>query len=430
MISASEFRSNIDSCSSFSELIPYLQIIVEMPISQEFGNSCLHALSLLTPEHLEYSEWTSLLTKVLTTFTEDKFDKSTYPSLMRVYCNPFGYQFLEKQNGFLSTIENFLEIMDIKGITLRKRTLSPLLEASYRYQLPSLSMSVFGIAKVHQIVLDSLDLSYLLSTVSSLDRQTVIKEIMVTQTTFEVEAIKQLQLKFPSQQYTLDESGKCGSYKIPSFELSTVEQKQILTTLTKKVAEKSRKKVMESFQRFCKSYPKKITAVVDGANVGRFQQGVKSQGALNYGQIKSVVTTLQEQGHRVLVCINENHFKSISPESKKILEHIQKMCQVRKTPSGLDDDLCWLYACISLSNAVLVTTDELRNHIYSIDSKIDLWKKYRRVTFNIQRETGEVSFNYPFPYYVKPHLQRVIGPEKKNVLWLPTSSEEWSSVDI
>ena len=196
MISASEFRNNIDSCSSFSELIPYLQIIVEMPFSQEFGNSCLQALSLLTEEHLEYSEWTSLLTKVLTTFTEDKFDKSTYPSLMRVYCNPFGFQFLENQNGFLATIENFLEIMDVKGITLRKRTLSPLLEASYRYELPTLGMSVFGIAKVNQIVLDSLDLSYLLATVSSLDRQTVIKEILITQTIFEKEAIQQLQLEF------------------------------------------------------------------------------------------------------------------------------------------------------------------------------------------------------------------------------------------
>lgn len=430
MISASEFRKNIDTCSSYSELIPYLQIILEQPITKEYGNSCLHALALLTQEHLEYTEWTSLLTKVLTSLTDDKFDKSTYPSLMRVYCNPFGYQFLETQEGFLATIENFLEIMDVKGITLRKRTISPLLEVSYRHQFQTLAMSVFGIAKVHQIVFDSLDIAYLLGSISSLDRKTVVKEILQTQTTFDVEAIKQLAVDFETREYTLDESGKCGSFKIPSFELTVVEQKQILTTLNKKVSEKCRKKVSEAFQKFCKSYKKKITAVVDGANVGRFQQGVKSQGALNYQQIKSVVETLHGQGHQVLVCLNENHFKSITSESGKVLAQIQKMCQVRKTPSGLDDDLCWLYACISLPGAILVTTDEMRNHIYTIDNKLDLWKQYQRVTFNICRETGDVSFNYPLPYYVKPHLQRVLGPDKKNILWIPTSSQQWTSVEM
>ena len=109
-MSASEFRKLIDSCSSYSELIPYLQIIVEQPINKEFGNSCLHALAFLNQEHLTYSEWLSIFTKVMTGFTEDKFDKSTYPSLMRVYCNPFGYQFLETQSGFLNTVENFLDI--------------------------------------------------------------------------------------------------------------------------------------------------------------------------------------------------------------------------------------------------------------------------------------------------------------------------------
>ena len=156
MMSTNEFRKLIDSCSSYSELIPFLQIIVEQPISKEFGNSCLHALALLNQEHLKYSEWLSLFTKVMNGFTEEKFDKSTYPSLMRVYCNPFGYQFLESQGGFMSTVENFLDIMNQKGITLRKRTLSPLLELSSTQKMSTLGMSVFALGKVHNITFDSL----------------------------------------------------------------------------------------------------------------------------------------------------------------------------------------------------------------------------------------------------------------------------------
>ena len=429
-MSASEFRKLIDSCSSYSELIPYLQIIVEQPINKEFGNSCLHALAFLTQEHLTYSEWLSLFTKVMTGFTEDKFDKSTYPSLMRVYCNPFGYQFLETQSGFKTTIENFLDIMVEKGITLRKRTLSPLIQLFYYQKVPSLGMSVLALGKVNNITFDSLDLAYLLAATDSFDRRTVVQEIMQTQTTFTTESIAIIKDNLPYGEYQIDENQKCGAFRIPEFNLSTTELKQIISSLTKKVNEKCRKNVNEAFQRFCKSFKKNITAVVDGANVGRFQQGTKSQGALNYIQIKNVVMELRRQGHNVLVCLNENHFKSLTPESSRVLKEIQSLCQVRKTPSGLDDDLCWLYACLSLNNSYLITTDELRNHIYNIDSKLTLWKEYRRVTFNISRETGEVSFNYPLPYYVKPHLESIMKPERKKNLWLPITATEWTCVEI
>ena len=68
--------------------------------------------------------------------------------------------------------------------------------------------------------------------------------------------------------------------------------------------------------------------------------------------------------------------------------------------------------------------------IYNIDSKLTLWKEYRRVTFNISRETGEVSFNYPLPYYVKPHLESIMKPERKKNLWLPITDTEWTCVEI
>ena len=96
-------------------------------------------------------------------------------------------------------------------------------------------------------------------------------------------------------------------------------------------------------------------------------------------------------------------------------------------PSGLDDDLCWLYASISLPRAFLVTMDELRNHIYTIDSGIQKWKEYRRITFSINKTSGEVSFKYPLTYEVKAHLQ---NKEDSKTLWLPINIRKWFSVEL
>ena len=40
----------------------------------------------------------------------------------------------------------------------------------------------------------------------------------------------------------------------------------------------------------------------------------------------------------------------------------------------------WAYAGVYKQDALLVTTDELRNHIHTINGNFLLWKKYNRVT--------------------------------------------------
>ena len=110
-----------------------------------------------------------------------------------------------------------------------------------------------------------------------------------------------------------------------------------------------------------------------------------------------------------------------------ILQEIKIHSHVIATPSGLDDDLCWLYASISLPRAFLVTMDELRNHIYTIDSAIQKWKEYRRITFNIDKSSGHVTFNYPLAYEVKPHLQ---SNEDSKTLWLPIDNRKWYALEL
>lgn len=425
------FRNLIDSVASYSELIPVMQLLTEQPIIKEYGNSFLHALALLDSSHLDYDEWLFFYQKVSQSFPEEQFDKSTYPSLMRVSCCEYGYMFLNKQGLFEKTITSLLQVMQNRGITLRKRTLSPIIQAYHREGKGGMGMSIFALSKVNNISLDAIDLSCLLTSSSSLDQMTILQEILGQTMLFDEMSISILEKSFKCTRHIIGEDNRCGDFQIPEFQLSLEEKKHLLQTLESHVDEKTthRKGVRKAFHKFCSSYNKKFTAVVDGANVGRFQQGSKSQGTLNYQQIKNVIQKLQHSGHRVLLCLNENHLKKMNALDTALLVEIKTLCYVLKTPSGLDDDLCWLYASISLPRAFLVTMDELRNHIYTIDSAIQKWKQYRRITFEINRGSGDVNLMYPLPYEVKPHLQKT---DKGSKLWLPIQDgvSKWCSVEL
>lgn len=425
------FRNLIDSVASYSELIPVMQLLIEQPLSKEYGNSFLHALSLLDSSHLEFEEWKFFYQIVSESFPEEYFDKSTYPSLIRVSCSEFGYMFLNNLGLFEKTITSLLQLMQSQGITLRKRTLSPIIQAYHREGKGGMGMSIFALSKVNNITLDAVDLSCLLTSSSSLDQMTILQEILGNPMIFDAMSVSILEKSFSCTSYTVGEDNYCGDFQIPEFNLSLEEKKRLLLTLENHVDEKTthRKGVRKAFHKCCSSYNKKFTAVVDGANVGRFQQGTKSQGKLNYTQIKNVVGKLQQSGHRVLLCLNENHLKKMDAGTCAILREIKELCYVLQTPSGLDDDLCWLYACISLPRAFLVTMDELRNHIYTIDSVIQKWKQYRRITFEINRGSGDVTFKYPLSYEVKPHLQKTASG---HTLWLPIQDEvsKWCAVEL
>ena len=49
------------------------------------------------------------------------------------------------------------------------------------------------------------------------------------------------------------------------------------------------------------------------------------------------------------------------------IDYLRENTIIYETPRGIDDDLFWLYAGVFKQDAYLVTTDELRNHIHTIN---------------------------------------------------------------
>ena len=439
MISAKKFREQIDTCqgAGYSNLLKHMEEISKTIMNTEYGNSFLHALSLLDSTHLEYPQWEEFFLKMTHNFYKDKYDKSTYHSMMRVFCSEYGFQYLEMNRGFQPAVTMLLNTMIKVKITLRRRTLSPIIKMAYLQKMPELGMSIYAMSKFYQIKLESVDMAYLLVIGNSIDRITLLQDILHNYTVFSDDAVSVMAENYTAHQFEITEQFTCNGFRIPEFKLDRDDKKSLLLSLRNYVEEKikHKKATRKKFIQFCDSIPGGKNVVVDATNVARFQQGENSDKALSkphYLQLQRVVKALTEKGQKVLLCINETHIQKLSAGNKKIMDEIEKMCVVKQTPSGMDDDLCWLFAAISIQNAYLLTTDKLRDHIYAINPKIEKWKEYNRVTFDICRETQEITFNYPRGYEVKPHIgQKTMGcGPVEEFLWIPSDPEKWTEVRI
>ena len=150
---------------------------------------------------------------------------------------------------------------------------------------------------------------------------------------------------------------------------------------------------------------KKYDTVLDGANVGFFEQGTNSGKVLNFRQIQMFVDKAVEMKRKVLLILHERHLRNISATNMDILKDIKKKTISFFSPQGNDDDMYWLYSSIVNPRAKIITNDEMRNHIVNIAAgdMFTEWKKYRRIQYNILG--GEVVFHMPNKYMDRPLME-------------------------
>lgn len=427
MYTLKAFRNFVDKLNSYEELIPVIQEILTSPITLEFGNSLLHALSFLNEEYLTYEEWSELYLSLQKKLDLAEFNETTYNSMIKLFCSPFGYQHLMEIGDFEQIINRILEEMDFHDFPFRRRTLTHIFQVAHTQKLPILSMQVYLTSQVRNIALAPSDLVYVLITVPNSVRYNVIYDIIGLNKTFQTPELTLLQSSFTSQEYK-ETNGKINGELIPPFRLNKKEHSQVLDALRSHVDHitHSRKGLLKTYDQFIKKLRKmNYSVVIDGANVGRFNQGTKSQGDINFDQIKLLVEVALHKNESVIVFLNENHLKSVRREYAPTLQYLQENTLVYPTPKGLDDDLFWLYASMANPNALLITNDELRNHIHRINGSFQRWKEYKRITYNINREKTSVKLVYPCAFEVKPFYNK-----EQRKLYVPGSQKDWYGIDI
>ena len=166
------------------------------------------------------------------------------------------------------------------------------------------------------------------------------------------------------------ENGEMKFKKLPEFKLTSKD----ITKFSDKIelhvgnVHPKKKKSLLEFRKFLNKNMKKYDTVLDGANVGFFQQGTNSGKVLNFRQIQMFVDKAVEMKRKVLLILHERHLRNISATNMDILKDIKKKTISFFSPQGNDDDMYWLYYSIVNPKAKIITNDEMRNHIVNISA--------------------------------------------------------------
>ncbi|KAL9274735.1 Proteinaceous RNase P 3-like protein [Drosera capensis] len=159
-------------------------------------------------------------------------------------------------------------------------------------------------------------------------------------------------------------------------------------------------------------------AIVDGANVGLYQQNF-ADGGFSITQLDAVVRELYNRSQKwPLVVIHNKRLPGLqaNPSSQKLLEEWKSHGVLYSTPSGSNDDWYWLYAAVKLK-CLLVTNDEMRDHIFELlgSNFFCQWKERHQVRYTFLK--GDLKLQMP-PIY------SIAIQESENGSWhIPISSD-------
>uniref|UniRef100_A0A803N277 ribonuclease P n=1 Tax=Chenopodium quinoa TaxID=63459 RepID=A0A803N277_CHEQI len=160
-------------------------------------------------------------------------------------------------------------------------------------------------------------------------------------------------------------------------------------------------------------------AIVDGANIGLYQQNFSEGGFSITQQLEAVVMELYTRNKRwPLVVLHKKRLRAFqeNPSTQKLLEEWLSQGILYATPSGSNDDWYWLYAAVKMK-CLLVTNDEMRDHIFELlgSSFFLQWKERHQVHY---------TFVKGVPNLKMPPTYSILIQESENGSWhIPIASE-------
>ncbi|BFI32458.1 proteinaceous RNase P [Marchantia polymorpha subsp. ruderalis] len=145
-------------------------------------------------------------------------------------------------------------------------------------------------------------------------------------------------------------------------------------------------------------------AIVDGANIGLFNQNF-AQGGFNFYQLNAVVTALEDQGlskRPPLIFLHHARTKfgaATTPQAQQLLNKWRSSNSLYTTPNGSNDDWYWMYAAVK-DKCLLVTNDEMRDHLFQLlgTDFFPKWKERHQVRFSCTSRGPQ--FHLPPPYSI------------------------------
>nr|GMD69534.1 proteinaceous RNase P 2-like [Ipomoea batatas] len=159
-------------------------------------------------------------------------------------------------------------------------------------------------------------------------------------------------------------------------------------------------------------------AVVDGANVGLYQQNF-AEGGFSISQLVAVVEDLHKRSKKwPLVILHTKRVRALleNASHRELLEKWIDEGVLYATPYGSNDDWYWLFAAVKFK-CLLVTNDEMRDHIFELlgSNFFIRWKERHQVRYTFVKGNLEL---------LMPPLFSVVIQESEKGSWhVPLASE-------
>ena len=163
----------------------------------------------------------------------------------------------------------------------------------------------------------------------------------------------------------------------------------------------------------------KVDYILDGANIGYFNQRPDLGGKISFDTIDKIVNLLETRGNTYLIVLHVNHFniKKHSKQNASILKSwIDKKILI-KTPKGLNDDWYWIYYSLYYDSKV-ITNDHLTDHYFTClhNDNFRIWRELTCVRYTLN--TCEVQLIEPKLYLNEINKKHIPFKINNNIQWL------------
>ncbi|KAK7402073.1 hypothetical protein VNO78_14048 [Psophocarpus tetragonolobus] len=191
----------------------------------------------------------------------------------------------------------------------------------------------------------------------------------------------------------------CCGEQLVCVDIDDVETDKFAGSVAALAMEREIKANFSEFQAWLEKHAS-YEAIVDGANVGLYQQNF-ADGGFSISQLDDVVKELYNRSGKKwpLVVLHNKRLRGLmeNPSSRRLVEEWMNNGVLYTTPNGSNDDWYWLFAAVKL-RCLLVTNDEMRDHIFELigSNFFNQWKERHQVHYTFVK--GNLKLQMPPSY--------------------------------